>query len=210
MVTGIAVWLGLAKHWYGSVTVASSGETLPCLYGSVASTFSPALYSIVITLIKPQRFDWASVMEEKSKLAFEVQDTAIGTSPEDAALDLELHSAGVAEKAHFKRWLKIASWWAAATFFGHWVIWPLSMYASKYMFGKGFFAAWLVVAIVWLWGTMLIAGFYPIVDGRKQILAIFKSGGKLRKVEKDTPSSRDNEKKVSTVVSTSSGSSSSR
>jgi len=209
MVTGIAVWLGLAKHWYGSVTVASSGEVLPCLYGSVASTFSPALYSIVITLIKPQRFDWASVMEEKSKLAFEVQDTAFSTSSEDAVLHLELHSASVAEKAHFKRWLKIASLWAAATFLGHWVLWPLPMYASKYVFGKGFFGAWLVIAIVWLWGTMLIAGFYPIIDWRKQILAIFKSSSKLRKVGTGTASPVD-EKKVSTVVSASSGSSSPR
>jgi len=189
--------------------VASSGEVLPCLYGSVASSFSPALYSIVITLIKPERFDWASVMEEKSKLAFEVQDTATSTSSEDAALDLELHSGSVTEKAHFKRWLKIASWWAAATFLGHWVLWPLPMYASKYVFGRGFFSAWLIVAIVWLWGTMLIAGFYPIIDGRKQIMVIFKSSGNIRKVESGT-SSPVNEKKGNTLVSASSGSSSPR
>lgn len=47
------------------------------------------------------------------------------------------------------------------------------MYASNYIFGKGFFVAWVVVAIIWVWGTMLVAGFYPIVDGRKQILRIF-------------------------------------
>lgn len=50
------------------------------------------------------------------------------------------------------------------------------MYASNYVFGKGFFIAWVVVAIVWMWITMLIAGFYPIIDGIGQIRAFFTKG----------------------------------
>ncbi|KAL0257672.1 hypothetical protein SLS55_006835 [Diplodia seriata] len=51
---------------------------------------------------------------------------------------------------------------------------------------RQFFAAWLVVAIVWLWGTLLVAGFYPLVDGRDQIVAVWRglrsgSGTKSRK-----------------------------
>jgi hypothetical protein len=85
----------------------------------------------------------------------------------------------------------------------------LPMYASHYVFGKSFFSAWLVVAIVWLWGTMLIAGFYPIIDGRKQISAICRSWGKLRNTEA-TQVIQGSEKKASTVASASSGSSSPR
>lgn len=40
--------------------------------------------------------------------------------------------------------------------------------------GNQFFAAWLVIAIIWLWGTLFIAGFYPPIDGRDQILAVWK------------------------------------
>jgi hypothetical protein len=32
-----------------------------------------------------------------------------------------------------------------------------------------------VISIIWLWGTLLIAGFFPIIDGRYQILVIFKA-----------------------------------
>lgn len=32
-----------------------------------------------------------------------------------------------------------------------------------------------MVSIIWLWGTLFIAGFFPIIDGRRQILAIFKA-----------------------------------
>jgi hypothetical protein len=32
-----------------------------------------------------------------------------------------------------------------------------------------------VISIIWLWGTLLVAGFFPIIDGRYQILVIFKA-----------------------------------
>lgn len=53
------------------------------------------------------------------------------------------------------------------------------MYASGYIFSKAFFSAWIVVSIIWVWGTMLVAGFYPIIDGREQILQVWRglSGG---------------------------------
>lgn len=47
------------------------------------------------------------------------------------------------------------------------------MYGSKYIFGKDFFVAWIVIAIIWVWCTMLIDGFYPIIDGRKQLLLVY-------------------------------------
>jgi len=35
--------------------------------------------------------------------------------------------------------------------------------------------AWVVVGIIWLWGTMLIAIFYPLLDGGvQQILEVYR------------------------------------
>ncbi len=47
------------------------------------------------------------------------------------------------------------------------------MYASHYVFGKGFFVAWLVISIIWVWGTMFIAGFFPIIDGWGQLKQVY-------------------------------------
>lgn len=49
------------------------------------------------------------------------------------------------------------------------------MYGSNYIFGKKFFEAWVIVSIVWVWLTMLVAGFYPLIDGRKAIANVFLS-----------------------------------
>lgn len=35
---------------------------------------------------------------------------------------------------YMKRWIVIAAIWSAATFLGHWVLWPLPMYAAKFTF----------------------------------------------------------------------------
>lgn len=57
------------------------------------------------------------------------------------------------------------------------------MYAAKYIFNQKFFVAWVVVSIIWVWGTMLVAGFFPIIDGRSQILLVFRGlSGKKQKV----------------------------
>lgn len=182
--TGIAVWLGTAYRFYGSVSVSATGELLPCVYGTVASAFSPILYSVVITLIKPQNYDWANFRTER--LALEKLESDLTTVHHDQANDntdagripppeetpVAQHSpedgdsaGGQAASKELKRWGRIAAFWSIATFLGHWVIWPLPMYGSKYVFGKKFYYAWVVVAIIWLWLTMLVATFYPILDG---------------------------------------------
>ncbi|KAF9630733.1 urea active transporter [Lasiodiplodia theobromae] len=173
MATGIAVWLGTAHAFYGEVSIASTGATLPCMYGTVAATVAPLPYSLAITaLTGGQGWEWSEFRREK--LAFEVE-----VSGRDAGLERAVEEGEGGEDAEearkrLKRWGRIAAGWAAATFLGHWVLWPLPMYAARYVFGEKFFAAWLVVAIIWLWGTLLVAGFYPLVDGRDQILAVWR------------------------------------
>ena len=66
------------------------------------------------------------------------------------------------------------------------------MYGSNYVFSKPFFTAWLVVAIIWLWCTMLVAGFYPIIDGREQLAFIWRAWRNRPQTAK-TSSSSDGE-----------------
>ncbi|KAJ2972048.1 hypothetical protein NQ176_g7380 [Zarea fungicola] len=56
--TGLGIWLGVAHQFYGGVSIATTSQNLPALYGAIGSFFSPALYSVLISLYKPSRFDW--------------------------------------------------------------------------------------------------------------------------------------------------------
>ncbi|KAL1847748.1 hypothetical protein Plec18170_008409 [Paecilomyces lecythidis] len=56
--TGLAIWLATAKSIYGAVNMTTTQEGVPALYGAIGSFFSPALYSVIISLYKPYKFDW--------------------------------------------------------------------------------------------------------------------------------------------------------
>ncbi|RDW67502.1 sodium:solute symporter family protein [Aspergillus mulundensis] len=173
LATGLAVWLTTSGHFGGEVTVATTGQVLPCVYGTVASAFSPILYSVVITLVRPQDFDWNDFKKERLSLEKVEGDlTAVHHGSRLATATGSIEDGGVRSAAvdarELKRWGRIAAFWAAATFLGHWVLWPLPMYGSHYVFGKGFYIAWVVVGIVWLWATTLLATLYPIFDGGYQ------------------------------------------
>ena len=187
MATGLAVWIGSAKGLYGGVSVATTGQILPCVYGTVASAFSPIPYTVIISLIKPQNYDWADFRKEK--LAFEPPEG--DGSAISAVIKEELNEAtGPGSQPHLRKWFRISVYWSLATFFGHWVLWPLPMYAAKYVFSQTFFKAWLVVAIIWVWGTLLVAGFFPLINGRKQFVSIYKALRYGRKDETGSPNTK--------------------
>lgn len=131
MATGFAVWLGTAYAFSNEVTIASTGKILPCVYGTVASGLSPIPYSIIITLFNPQNFNWADF--QKEKLAFDKLDGHLPT-PDDTGI--ESGTTGKSKDQTLKRWGRIAVLWSLATFLGHWVLWPLPMYASRYVFSR--------------------------------------------------------------------------
>lgn len=166
------------------------------MYGTVASAFSPIPYSIVITFLTgSQNYDWADFQNES--LALEKLDADLTTTThndnehdDDADAESVATSSSSRDKAkELKRWGRIAAFWSIATFLGHWVIWPLPMYGSRYVFGKGFFTAWVIVGIIWLWLTLLMVIFYPLIDGGiQQTVLVFRNVfsspvGKLRSGE---------------------------
>jgi hypothetical protein len=140
LATGLAIWLGTAHSFYGAVTVATTGQVLPCVYGTVASAFSPIPYSIIITFVTgPQNYDWSDF--KKERLALEKLDSDLTTTHHrqvaHAVQDTEHASHSPTSAQELKRWGRIAAFWSVATFLGHWVLWPLPMYGSHYVFGKG-------------------------------------------------------------------------
>jgi hypothetical protein len=60
---GIGVWLGLSRAWYGAITVETTGQQMPSLWGSIIALFSPLLFSVIISLVRPNKFDWNLFLE---------------------------------------------------------------------------------------------------------------------------------------------------
>jgi hypothetical protein len=58
LISGVTTWLVLSWHWGGAINIQTTQQQLPGLYGASVSFFSPALFSVAISLAKPSRFDW--------------------------------------------------------------------------------------------------------------------------------------------------------
>src|ERR1700736_4994726 len=57
----VGSWLGTAKHDFGELTVASTGSNNPMLVGNVVALLSPIIFVGVLTLIKPDNYDFESM-----------------------------------------------------------------------------------------------------------------------------------------------------
>jgi hypothetical protein len=80
--SGLATWLALSWFWSGGViNIETTQAQLPGLYGAIVSFFSPALYSVIISLIWPSTFDWReflriNLIEDKSQTNSSLQSEA--------------------------------------------------------------------------------------------------------------------------------------
>ncbi|KAF2638663.1 SSS family solute:Na+ symporter [Massarina eburnea CBS 473.64] len=171
MAAGFAVWFGSAYSMYGEITIITTGKTLPCMYGVLTSMFVPLPITLSVSYFRPQNFDWDTFR----------QIGRISSEHNSANFDPEVYFSPE-RVAYMKRMSRIAAWWGAATFFGQVLVWPLPMYGARNVMGKGLFVAWIVIALVWLWITLFIAIFLPLIDGgAKQTWQVLKSLGKTRR-----------------------------
>ena len=86
LASGVGVWLGTAYTIYGRISFATTVELAPSLYGSIASFFSPILYSIVISYLKPEHFDWREFLRIDLVQDEIVLSTGSASSPGDLSL----------------------------------------------------------------------------------------------------------------------------
>jgi hypothetical protein len=56
---GIIAWLVTAQQYFGELTIASTGHEYSTLAGNMAAIFTGLIMTVVVSLCKPQNFDWA-------------------------------------------------------------------------------------------------------------------------------------------------------
>lgn len=56
---GIIAWLVTAQRYFGELTIASTGHEYSTLAGNMAAIFTGLIVTVVVSLVKPQNFDWA-------------------------------------------------------------------------------------------------------------------------------------------------------
>ncbi|KAI9835472.1 MAG: hypothetical protein M1819_002390 [Sarea resinae] len=186
LATSLIAWLVTAKKQYGTLTVESTGANNPMLAGNVAALLSPLVYIPIFTYaFGRQNYDYVSMKE------IQRGDDSDVAAANHVELELVPGSSGTdddetrMEEAKLFRASRIAKIITAIMTISFLVLWPMPMYGTGYIFSKQFFTGWVVVGIIWLFGSSFAVGLYPLWEGRKSMVHTFKSiilevSGKMR------------------------------
>lgn len=182
---GITIWLTTAYHYFGEVTITSTGAQLPCLFGSLTALLLPPVVSIIVSFVKPHKFDWATlhdVVEVESdtadaELSDEKNNVTVNTTTQvdssDSLVAEHVRPTEVTPK-ELERLIKIATGGAIFVLLITWVVWPLSLYRD-WVFTAAYFKGYVVVGLIWLYTALFVVGLYPIYAGRHTIAFVIKS-----------------------------------
>lgn len=166
-VASVATWLSVAKGNYGSVDLTSTGSVDACLYGCLAGIAVSAVITIVFSLVKPANYKW----EELSAVKIVDKDGKELDAYQDQSYNPER--------------LRRAAWFARGAavflFVAIFILWPLPLYGTEYIFSKKFFIGWIAVSGAWAWFTLFAVGLLPIFESRREIW-------RLLFTRKDSPS----------------------
>lgn len=85
---GIIAWLVTAQQYFGELTIASTGHEYSTLAGNMAAIFTGLIVTVVVSLIKPQNFDWAITRGINSPPVTELASAPVQES-EQASLEIK-------------------------------------------------------------------------------------------------------------------------
>ncbi|KAK4502657.1 hypothetical protein PRZ48_006083 [Zasmidium cellare] len=201
---GLAVWLSLSWYYGGTININTTQLQLPGLYGAITSFFSPLLFSVIISLLKPSRFDWREylkidLIEDKSgansssasSTGVEVSPVNItekktpleslnATSPEQPPRNDPSSSLDNVVHPFDEQTLRHIKWWGkfAAIYFVVNVLVTIVLWPMPlyrdWIFTQSFFEGWVVVALIWQWLTFFTVVAFPIYDGRHAIAKVIR------------------------------------
>ncbi|KAF7898561.1 hypothetical protein EAF00_005007 [Botryotinia globosa] len=102
LMSGVATWLSLSWYWSGALNIQTTQVQIPGLYGAIVSFFSPGIYSIVISLIWPSKFDWREflrigLIEDKSQ----ANSSLTSTIPSNEAVNQVAHAGDESKKESY-------------------------------------------------------------------------------------------------------------
>ncbi|TPX63359.1 hypothetical protein CcCBS67573_g08701 [Chytriomyces confervae] len=155
LVCGLAAWLITASKYYGYVNLESTGGNYPMLAGNLASLVCSSIIAISISLMKPDDYDWSETKAMKP----------VDEAPTDLVIDGD-------DEATLTKASTIAYWASVVMTIVLIFLWPIPMYASKYVFTKGFFTGWVALGFTWAAVAAATATLLPLVETRHLFFGI--------------------------------------
>ncbi|KAH8813225.1 urea active transporter-like protein [Xylogone sp. PMI_703] len=176
LAVALIAWLVTAKKECNSLDVDCTGSNNPMLAGNVVALLSPLVFIPIFTLIFGlDHYDWASMGSIRRGDDHDLADPAHMDLEQIPGEHAQTAEELAAEQTQLLRSSKIAKGMTVLMTLALLILWPMPMYGSGYVFSKPFFRGWVVVGIIWLLGSLLCVGVYPIFEGRHALIGTVKA-----------------------------------
>jgi nucleotide-binding universal stress UspA family protein len=156
LVCGITTWLFTANSMFGELTLASTGNQIPLLYGNIASILTGLLITIFGSLIKPENFDFG-IMHQKILVVDDKVRSMLKRDTDEQYLKRSLNFC-----------IKVG--FSISIFFV--IVWPATFILSNFVFDEQSFSLWITLAIVWASAAGAVLIILPFIEARKSIAEI--------------------------------------
>ncbi len=164
------------KQFDGVLSIDNLGSNMPMLAGNIVALLSPIVFVPILTYaFGADNYDWTSMAAIKqaddsdpSSVAGAIETGIDGTSNPVIMAIVEQDMVKLNKASRVAKWLTV---FMSISFL---VLWPMPMYGSSYVFSKPFFTGWVVVGIMWLFGSAIAVGLYPLWEGRQSMARVFR------------------------------------
>ncbi|KAK4149788.1 Sodium:solute symporter family-domain-containing protein [Chaetomidium leptoderma] len=176
LVCALIAWLVTAKKECGALGVACTGSNNPMLAGNVVALLSPVVLVAIFTLVFGiDKYDWKSMMDIRRGDDHDLADAAGLDLEEIPGGHSESHVEFEEEQKKLERAGKISKTATVVMTLAFLILWPMPMYGTGYIFSKPFFTGWVTVGIIWIFGSFLGVGLFPVFESRKTLARTVKN-----------------------------------
>lgn len=172
LAAGLIAWLVEAKVYYGELTVATTGANYPTLAGNMAGVLTGWIVSTVVSLIKPDKFDW-EITRSINKRADSYVVTTEDKTPEPHVTlatvqreDKEMmeDTAATEDPKTLQATFKLALILSLVLSFCMDFLIPMPMFFTEYIFSRGFFLGWVIISFIWVFAALFICAILPVAE----------------------------------------------
>ncbi len=156
LVCGVTAWLITTNYMFDEISLVSTGNQIPLLYGNIVSILTGLFITILGSIIKPENFDF-KLIQQKILVVDDKVRSMLKHDTDEQYLKRSLHFC-----------LKIGL--TISVFFV--IVWPAAFILTDYVFDEQSFMLWIFLAIVWVSVAAFAIIVLPFVEARKSIAEI--------------------------------------
>ena len=166
-VCSMTAWLTTTYGLYGEITVYTSNQNYPMLAGNLVALFSPLFVTLPLSFMWPENYTF-----EGTRQIEQIQEDQVISPPEEQQQKVKDEEAEQLQMKKSSKFAKIASVSLTLALF---ILWPLPMFGSQYVFSLSFFRGWVIVSIIWVFFSTFAVGLFPLWEARQDTVIVCKA-----------------------------------